>query len=181
MQGAKVGTSISAIQSGMQQQPAIPTTTTTNQFRISTDAIGVHDAAIIATCVRAGPAWKKLCALTQVAMIAAIALMLVLTFAPCTLTFGTNTPLMHVVVSPTATLVVLFNSATGGNTLLANVVVSPSATNTGCVFPSTCWCRYCTCTRATCTVWWWSRSVVVVVVVCVCGGGSCSHKYIGSG
>ena len=37
----------------MQQQPATPTTITTNQLRINTDAIGVHNAAIIATCVRA--------------------------------------------------------------------------------------------------------------------------------
>ena len=49
-QGAKVRTSISARQNGMQQQHATPTTTTTDQLRISTGAGGVHHAAIIATC-----------------------------------------------------------------------------------------------------------------------------------
>ena len=44
---------ISVSWSGMQQQHATPTTTTTNQLRISTGAIGVNDPAIIATCVRA--------------------------------------------------------------------------------------------------------------------------------
>ena len=44
-------TSISASWNGMQH--ATPTTTTTDQLRISTGAGGVHDAAIIATCVRA--------------------------------------------------------------------------------------------------------------------------------
>ena len=42
-----------ARQNGMQQQHATPTTTTTDQLRISTSAGGVHDAAIIATCVGA--------------------------------------------------------------------------------------------------------------------------------
>ena len=37
----------------MQQQHATPTTTITDQLRISTGAGGVHDAAIVATCVRA--------------------------------------------------------------------------------------------------------------------------------
>ena len=47
----------------MQQQHATPTTTVTDQLRISTGAGGVHDAAIIATCIRAhikGRAWKEL-------------------------------------------------------------------------------------------------------------------------
>ena len=114
---------MSASRSRMQQQHATPTTTTIDQLRISTGAGGVHDATIIATCVRAhikGRAWKELqwCALTQVAMIAAsctppalvlilswsvvvvvgvaccccilfrLALMLILTFALCTLTFA---------------------------------------------------------------------------------------------
>ena len=50
VQGAKVRSSISASRKGMQQQHATPTTTTTDQLRISTGAGGVHDAAIIATC-----------------------------------------------------------------------------------------------------------------------------------
>ena len=68
----KARTSISASRNEIQQQHA----TTNNQHRISTGAGGVHDAAIIAACVREhikGRAWKELelCALTQVAMIAA--------------------------------------------------------------------------------------------------------------
>ena len=60
---------------------ATPTTTTTDQLRISTG--GVHNAAIIATCVRAhnkGRAQKELelRALTHVAMIAALCTPLVL-------------------------------------------------------------------------------------------------------
>ena len=58
----------------MQQQHATPTTTTsTDQLRISMGVVGVHDAAITATCIRA---WKEieLCALMEVAMIAAIVL-----------------------------------------------------------------------------------------------------------
>ena len=47
------GASISASQSRMPQQHANLTTTTTDQFRISKHAVGVHDAAIIATSVRA--------------------------------------------------------------------------------------------------------------------------------
>ena len=43
---------LSASRSGMQQQHATPITTTTDQFRISTGAGGVHNAAIIVTCVR---------------------------------------------------------------------------------------------------------------------------------
>ena len=48
-------------------------TTTADQLRISTGAGGVHDAAIIATCVRAGHGRNacKLYALMQVVMIAA--------------------------------------------------------------------------------------------------------------
>ena len=52
-QGAKVRTSISASWSRMQQLHATPTTATTNQLRISMDAIGVHNATIIATCLKA--------------------------------------------------------------------------------------------------------------------------------
>ena len=71
VQDAKVRTSISASRSRMQQQHATPTiTTTTDQLRISTGACGEHDAAIIATRVRAhikDRAWKELelCALRQ--------------------------------------------------------------------------------------------------------------------
>ena len=77
VQGAKVRTSISASWNRMQQQHATPTTTTTTeQLRISTGAGGVHDAAIIATCVRAHNsdsfhALPLMCAIMQVAMIAA--------------------------------------------------------------------------------------------------------------
>ena len=54
--------------------------------------------------------------------------------------------------------VVLFHSATSADSPLAHVVVSPSATCAGGAFSSIHWRKYCTCTRATCTVWW---SVVV--------------------
>ena len=53
-QGAKVRTSISASWNRMQQQPATPTTTTTDQLMISTSVGGGHDVAIIATSIRAG-------------------------------------------------------------------------------------------------------------------------------
>ena len=62
-------------------------------------------------------------------------------------------------------LVVLFHSATSADSPLAHVVVSPSATCAGGAFSSSHWRKYCTCTRATCTVWWWS--VVVVVHSCM--------------
>ena len=61
-------------------------------------------------------------------------------------------------------LVVLFHSATSADSPLAHVVVSPSATCAGGAFSSSHWRKYCTCTRATCTVWWWS---VVVVHSCM--------------
>ena len=61
-------------------------------------------------------------------------------------------------------LVVLFHSATSADSPLAHVVVSPSATCAGGAFSSSHWRKYCTCTRATCTVWWWS---VVVVRSCM--------------
>ena len=140
---------------------------------------------------------RKLCALTQVAMIAAsctplasmlilswlvvvvvgvacccciplrLVLMLVLTFAPCTLTFGTNTPLAHVVVSPTASC-------------------------TGVTFSFSLWRRYSTCTHGgstLCNLRWWHLSLQPLaqilylhtinlhsVVVVVCGCGSCSYE-----
>ena len=52
-------------------------------------------------------------------------------------------------------LVVLFHSATSADSPLAHVVVSPSATCAGGAFSSSHWRKYCTCTRATCTVWWY--------------------------
>ena len=61
-------------------------------------------------------------------------------------------------------LVVLFHSATSADSPLAHVVASPSATCAGGAFSSIHWRKYCTCTRATCTVWWWS---VVVVHSCM--------------
>ena len=100
--GAKVRTSISARQYGMQQQHATTTTTTSEWI-----GPAQHDAAISATCVR-GPISSTNLAITQVALIAAsccdgpirllvvvfvvacccwipyqLALMLALTFAPC--------------------------------------------------------------------------------------------------
>ena len=53
VKGAKVRTNISTIWSGMQQQQATPITTATNQLRTSTGTVGVHNAAIIATYLRA--------------------------------------------------------------------------------------------------------------------------------
>ena len=52
-------------------------------------------------------------------------------------------------------LVVLFHSATSADSPLAHVVASPSATCAGGAFSSSHLRKYCTCTRATCTVWWW--------------------------
>ena len=60
-------------------------------------------------------------------------------------------------------LVVLFHSATSADSPLAHVVVSPSATCAGGAFSSIHWRKYCTCTRATCTVWWWSVVVVLYI------------------
>ena len=59
-------------------------------------------------------------------------------------------------------LVVLFHSATSADSPLAHVMVSPSATCAGGAFSSIHWHKYCTCTRATCTVWWWSVVVVYI-------------------
>ena len=61
-------------------------------------------------------------------------------------------------------LMVLFHSATSADSLLAHMVASPSATCAGGAFSSIHWRKYCTCARATCTVWWWS---VVVVRSCM--------------
>ena len=63
VQGVKVRTSISVGLSRMQQQHATPTTTTTNQLRISTASIEVYDAAAIATCIRAVLGMILYCAL----------------------------------------------------------------------------------------------------------------------
>ena len=52
VQDAKVRVSISASQSGMQQQPATPSTTATNQLRISTDAVGVRPSLVNARGAR---------------------------------------------------------------------------------------------------------------------------------
>ena len=68
VQGAKASISVSGC--GMQQQHATPTTATTDQLRISMGATGVHDAAIIATFIRA-TSLLPCAALTQVAMSAA--------------------------------------------------------------------------------------------------------------
>ena len=60
-------------------------------------------------------------------------------------------------------LVVLYHLASKDGPL-AHMVVSPFATCAGGAFSSSHWHKYCTCTRATCTVWWWS---VVVVRSCM--------------
>ena len=79
-------------QNGMQQQHATPATATTDQLRISTSADGVHDAAIIATCVRAhnSNSFHALPLLwwLELHVAAASRSVLVLTFAPCTLIFA---------------------------------------------------------------------------------------------
>ena len=86
-------------------------------------------------------------------------LMLVLTFAPYTLTFGTNTPLVHMRVSPIATCAGgAFHSAPGTNTPLAHVVVSHSATCAGGVFLAT--------TGA--------NTALAVEQLALCGGGLCT-------
>ena len=61
-------------------------------------------------------------------------------------------------------LVVLFHSATSADTPLAHIVASPSATCAGGAFSSSYWRKYCTCTRATCTVWWWSVVVIYIYI-----------------
>ena len=62
-------------------------------------------------------------------------------------------------------LVVLFHSATSADSPLANVVVSPSATCAGGAFSSSHWRKYCTCTRATCTVWWYMYIIYILLAV----------------
>ena len=110
-----------------------------------------------------------------------LALMLAPTFAPCVLTFAPYnltfrlcacgvSLLLNWCKYSTCTgggchqlqlaLVVLFHSATSADSPLTHVVVSPSATCAGGAFSSIHWRKYCTCTRATCTVWWWSAVVV---------------------
>ena len=171
----------------MQQQHGTPTTTTSDQLWISTGAGGVHNSAIIATCIRARNsnsfyALPLFCALTQVAMIAAsctppapvlilswsvvvvvgvaccccipfrLALMLVLTFALCTLTFA---PCACIGSHQQQLLVVVFLPQMLAQTLLAPAVVSPIATCTSGVFPFTHCRRYWPYTQAIWTVWWW--------------------------
>ena len=158
-------------QSGMQQQHAIPTTTTTHQLRISISTGGVHHAAILATCIRAGhgrnlnclPLCKLQCAavltlswslvvVVGAACCCCIPLWLVLYAGPdlCTLCLRllSQAALYGGCVSP---------SAFATDAPLAHVVVSLIATCAGGVFPSTHWRRYCTCARASCTAWWWSK------------------------
>ena len=80
---------------------------------------------------------------------------------------GANIPLAQVVVVTSCNLcqyVGLFHSATSTDSPLAHVVVSPSATCAGGSFSFIHWRKYCTCTWATCTVWWWA---VVVVRSCM--------------
>ena len=105
-----------------------------------------------------------------------LALMLAPTFAPCVLTvapyiltFGPGACGVSLLSTgannSTCTgggchqlqlaLVVLFHSATSADSPLAHVVASPSATCAGGAFSSSHWRKYCTCTRATCTVWWY--------------------------
>ena len=136
------------------------TTTTTVQLRISTGAGGVHDTAMITTCVRAhnkGRAWKELelCALMQVAMIAASctppALVLILSWycggvSPSAV--DTKTPLAPRWFHPLQlALVVFFLPPTSADTEL---------------------------TLRQLTLCGGGFSVVVVVDVCVCGGGGCT-------
>ena len=83
-----------------------------------------------------------------------LALMLVLTFAPCA---GG-----------------VFLPSTSANTPLAHVVVSTCCNLRWWCFSSNHWRKYSTCTRATCTVWWWLH----VVVVYMCGGGMDLYNYI---
>ena len=50
----------------------------------------------------------------------------------------------------------------------------------GAVFPSSHWCKYSTCSRATCTVWWWlprwfrwlypQLVHIIIHPTCTCGG-----------
>ena len=61
-------------------------------------------------------------------------------------------------------LVVHFHSATSTDSPLAHVVASPSATCAGGAFSFTHWRKYFTCTRATCTVWWWPVVVVYLSI-----------------
>ena len=67
-------------------------------------------------------------------------------------------------MSPVATCACGAFSATSTDSPLAHVVASPSATCTGGAFSSIHWRKYCTCTRATFTVWWWSVVVVYIYI-----------------
>ena len=155
------------------------------QLRISTDAGGVHDVAIIATCIRAHhsnsfQALPLLCALMQVAMIAASctppllllswSVVVVVGVACCccipfrlalmlVLTFAPYT----LAFAPCACggchwqqlLVVVFLPQQLVQTPLAPAVVSPIAICGSGVFPSTHWRRYRTYAQATRTVWYY--------------------------
>ena len=88
------------------------------------------------------------------------ALMLALTFAPCALfpLLWTGANLHRWRLSPVATCA---TSAFSWSYILAQIVhlhtwwyILTSATCAGGALASSHWRNYCTCTRATCTVWW---------------------------
>ena len=114
-----------------------------------------------------------------------LVLMLTATFAPCVLTFapyiltfgpcacgvsllstGANIPLALVVVVTSCNLRswCFFTQPLAQIVHLQTWWYHPLATCAGGAFSSSHWRKYCTCTRATCTVWWWS---VVVVRSCM--------------
>ena len=124
-----------------------------------------------------------LCALTQVAMIAALctppAPVLILSWSVVVVVVGVGCcccipfrlALMLVLTFP---LAATYSGGVspldvGTKSPLAPTEVPPIATCADGVFSSTHWRRCQTCTRATCTV-----VVVVVVDVCVCGSGGCT-------
>ena len=105
-----------------------------------------------------------------------LALMLFMTFAPCTLTFapcacgGCHRQLR--------------TYAGGVDQLFAQILhlhtwwLHPLQLAPVVFFlPPIHWCRYQTYARATCTVWCF-LVVVVVVDVCVCDGGGCSYGVV---
>ena len=132
----------------MQQQHAIPTTNTTDQLRISTGAGGVHDAAS-----RTPPAPVLILSWSMVVVVGIaccccipcrLALMLLLTFAPCACGGFHQQQLTVVVFLPQPLVQRLHLHPQWFHPLQLAPVV----------FFSTHWCRYRTYTRATCTVWW---------------------------
>ena len=135
----------------MLQLHATPTTTTTNQLRISTGTVGRHNAAIIATGIRACKGkhvplhklhWllhhtlqQLLCRSWSGRWQWWFSCMLLLHPIPTCTTGGTDLCTLHL----------CFLLSTGTSTPVVHVMVSPTATCTG--FLSNHWHKSCTTTQ----------------------------------